>query len=561
MPDWTLAIHQIDVGQGEATLIVARDTSGSEQRSMLIDSGLHAYGETVHKYVSEHTHNQPLDHIVVSHYDKDHFGGVASLLTADNAHAVAQTIAAATNVAVADVRQGGGNERLQAVAGAAAAVATAIGGYDVLGNPPGDPKPDDPDPRRNVFSDFALQVGVAAAKNLETYLHEQAILDLKVAAALGYEFGVNYASGLRGLNPGLLPGGGQLRKKVCVAASQAAVKASGGITDPVEAARGKILPRLHASIPLKGAGFDTGGFYSATSIIDPGNGRSDDPPGDGRLKAPADYLRAANGGVLMASNAIEVPLRIRKRSTPNLGSELLWNSGRNKKEAQEGAPMVFLLAVNGNILGTNTTIAFAEDDNDTSIGLLIKFNKFYFYTGGDLPSEGEQLIWNFLKNTTNRDNTKVDHICCFKCGHHGTRNSSSQTFVTDIKARAALISAGKNARYKHPDQEFIDILQMDNNIQNFYLTNRQYEREYVPWPNEYRKRSDKSLISGDNALDNLGDERRFSRGNIVVDVAQESSLSDVHPADPNYLDKVNHGFHVTYYENRFRRSYRRNHDH
>jgi beta-lactamase superfamily II metal-dependent hydrolase len=80
---WSLEIHHIDVGQGEATLILAlrRNAGGGviQRRAALIDGGLYGQGATVHGYlVAQHV--AQLNVMVATHYDKDHYQGLRYLL-------------------------------------------------------------------------------------------------------------------------------------------------------------------------------------------------------------------------------------------------------------------------------------------------------------------------------------------------------------------------------------------------------------------------------------------------------------------------------------------------
>jgi beta-lactamase superfamily II metal-dependent hydrolase len=121
---WELQIHTIDVGQGESSLIVARDTAaGGQHRTMLIDGGEAGFAETVHNYVAAQLGplGIPLDHILVSHYDGDHSGGVTALLQADNLWRVCDLIAGPVAVS-ANL----GRNRPEQVAYGAAAAAWCI---------------------------------------------------------------------------------------------------------------------------------------------------------------------------------------------------------------------------------------------------------------------------------------------------------------------------------------------------------------------------------------------------------------------------------------------------
>ena len=69
-PEGTLDIHYINVGQGDATLIV-----GPTNETMLIDTGDYRDdGETVLDYLQQHDINR-IDYLVTTHADADHIGG------------------------------------------------------------------------------------------------------------------------------------------------------------------------------------------------------------------------------------------------------------------------------------------------------------------------------------------------------------------------------------------------------------------------------------------------------------------------------------------------------
>ena len=89
-----LTIHTIDVRQRESALVVAADVAAGRHRTILIDGGLLGYVETVRNFIDPILGNYgyPLDHILVSHYDKDHSGGVIGLLNADNMRVVSEAI-------------------------------------------------------------------------------------------------------------------------------------------------------------------------------------------------------------------------------------------------------------------------------------------------------------------------------------------------------------------------------------------------------------------------------------------------------------------------------------
>lgn len=68
-----LAVHYIDVGQGDATLITCGDSA------MLIDAGNNNMGTTVQLYLKKHN-IQKLDYVIGTHPDADHIGGLDVIL-------------------------------------------------------------------------------------------------------------------------------------------------------------------------------------------------------------------------------------------------------------------------------------------------------------------------------------------------------------------------------------------------------------------------------------------------------------------------------------------------
>lgn len=74
VPDGELAVHFIDVGQGDAALLV---TSGG---TVMIDAGPRSAKEALLKYVREHT--ERIDLMILTHPHEDHIGGAATVLDA-----------------------------------------------------------------------------------------------------------------------------------------------------------------------------------------------------------------------------------------------------------------------------------------------------------------------------------------------------------------------------------------------------------------------------------------------------------------------------------------------
>ncbi len=54
----------------------------------------------------------------------------------------------------------------------------------------------------------------------------------------------------------------------------------------------------------------------------------------------------------------------------------------------------------------------------------------------------------------------LSNIDILKVGHHGSKTSSSEYFIDEIKPKYSIISVGKNNRYGHPNKEVL------NNLEN-----------------------------------------------------------------------------------------------
>ena len=85
-----------------------------------------------------------------------------------------------------------------------------------------------------------------------------------------------------------------------------------------------------------------------------------------------------------------------------------------------------------------------EDENDKSLVLYFSFKDISFLFMGDASSEIESLI---IENNPSLTSTYL------KVGHHGSKTASSYEFINQINPCEAIISCGKNNKFKHPHEE------------------------------------------------------------------------------------------------------------
>ena len=102
----------------------------------------------------------------------------------------------------------------------------------------------------------------------------------------------------------------------------------------------------------------------------------------------------------------------------------------------------------------NTTLYFLQtkdflDENDNSNVIYTEINNYKFMFMGDASIKTEKEIMNTYH---------LPEIDVLKVGHHGSRTSSGIEFINMIRPKVALISAGKDNKFKHPNQEALDNL-------------------------------------------------------------------------------------------------------
>ena len=105
--------------------------------------------------------------------------------------------------------------------------------------------------------------------------------------------------------------------------------------------------------------------------------------------------------------------------------------------------------------GATIEVLFPDRDasgmktNDGSLVVRLKYGKTSVMLTGDMPSTVENYLVS-LGGDLKSDILKV--------GHHGSRTSTSETFLGYVSPKFAVISSGKNNSYGHPHKEVLDRL-------------------------------------------------------------------------------------------------------
>lgn len=129
----------------------------------------------------------------------------------------------------------------------------------------------------------------------------------------------------------------------------------------------------------------------------------------------------------------------------------------NKLKAQEGAEIIFARRGQEFTLDASTTlrVLFPEtnpkdmETNTSSIVFQLQYGSSTFMFTGDSPKSIEEYLV-----LVEGESLKSDVL---KAGHHGSRTSTSELFLNEVRPAFAVISAGKDNSYGHPHVEVTDL--------------------------------------------------------------------------------------------------------
>lgn len=113
--------------------------------------------------------------------------------------------------------------------------------------------------------------------------------------------------------------------------------------------------------------------------------------------------------------------------------------------------------VNKNALQIIHPFERGKGENEDSLVLIYNFKGLNFLFMGDLDKENE------LKILESYPSLKCDIL---KVGHHGSKTSSNPDFISTVKPKEAIISAGYHNMYNHPNIETIETLNLNNVVYN-----------------------------------------------------------------------------------------------
>ncbi|HBU99749.1 ComEC/Rec2 family competence protein [Thalassospira lucentensis] len=172
----------------------------------------------------------------------------------------------------------------------------------------------------------------------------------------------------------------------------------------------------------------------------------------------------------------------------------------------KGAPTIECIAANQHYAALNKTGKVlppplsttrknpTDPKNDKSLAFLVNFGSFTYYIGGDLTSDVEDNLIDYIQQRRGK-------TFYMKASHHGSEHSTSKVFLKKLAPEAVFISNGLNNQYPHPSAETIKRLARCESVNTVFVTGslpKYSEQKGVPaLSNEDTKKiepSPKSLV-------------------------------------------------------------------
>jgi competence protein ComEC len=127
-------------------------------------------------------------------------------------------------------------------------------------------------------------------------------------------------------------------------------------------------------------------------------------------------------------------------------------------------PLVTITCISsGGVVTGETNPVPGGEENDLSVSVLVSFDGFLAFFGGDTegPTEAKIATRDLLMN--------IDFL---KASHHGSHSSSSLAFMNDARPTVVVISNGSDATYKHSRQVTLNTYAAMPNPPQVFQTNK-----------------------------------------------------------------------------------------
>ncbi len=117
-----------------------------------------------------------------------------------------------------------------------------------------------------------------------------------------------------------------------------------------------------------------------------------------------------------------------------------------------GGMTVTAMAAAGHLLSGASIPITTDDLNSESISLLVQYNDFDFVVAGDL-SGGGSTSTNKTPDVESYVGQMIGDVDVVQLSHHGSTTTTSQMYLSAIRAELALAQASENNTFGHPNRE------------------------------------------------------------------------------------------------------------
>jgi competence protein ComEC len=166
------------------------------------------------------------------------------------------------------------------------------------------------------------------------------------------------------------------------------------------------------------------------------------------------------------------------------------------------------IAGDGYVMRSNVATRFGGvDENNFSVGWLLQYGGFRYFTGGDMNGMEftlgdletpmidtlRKFDDNILRDILNDTVLGKGHVCAFKVSHHGGNESTNDYFLARMQPRVAIVSCGFSKSYYHPRIEVIRSL--DTTTTKFWNTSAYDDIHHPGLPHAFRNSIKKYYVT------------------------------------------------------------------
>ncbi|HKU50820.1 MAG TPA: MBL fold metallo-hydrolase [Nitrospira sp.] len=122
-----------------------------------------------------------------------------------------------------------------------------------------------------------------------------------------------------------------------------------------------------------------------------------------------------------------------------------------------GGATAEIIVVNGRFTDGKVIHLNPDEENEASIGILIRYGDFSYFTAGDLTGGAAPGGYE-TKDLETHVGDIIGDIDILHAGHHGSASSSNSSFLESTHPEAVIISVGRENDYGHPSSEVLERL-------------------------------------------------------------------------------------------------------